>query len=533
VPISFLKEYLVYFKYVLPVVACLVIVEHALLQRRQKPFLQGLLTSLLVVSVYLGIWNYTEPHWRQHRYFNAYEFFHYYLGAKYAPEIGYTNLYNATIIADEETGGKVKGRTIRSLDTHRIVPADRVLRDKARYKALFKEERWKAFSTDVPFFRKRVSSGLWNRMLNDKGYNATPVWTMISGILANTVSTQSPRGMAVLPCLDVLLMLCAIACVWWAFGHRVALLMALLVCTHYLTSHFTLKAAFLRVDWVMCLVMAVCMIKKERYKTAGLLTAYATMARVFPLIFAFGIGAKALLDLIKTRRINPRYFGYFAALGGTAAALFLASVIYDGGLGAWREFLGKMAVHNTDIAAWRVGFKYIFLMSYRGSAFWGTNLKTFFEQWKLVWWGIQLALLLLSFLLVRHLDDYEAMAYGYVPVFFLVAPTYYYHVMLIVPFLFFAAKMERPTRMAGIFMLFASGMVGHKLYALWDRGYALFFTMSCLLFVFVLYTMALCLLEALRTPVPGATPPQETPQPPTTGTPGPKKKKRKSTRKRH
>ncbi len=486
----FLRENLAYFKYVLPLVAIAVIVICAVIRQRRARYLRAVLAAILLIAAILAGYDYTWYFWGMGHFFNAYEFYHYYLGSKYAGEVGYTDLYRATLVADYETGYRPKNRTIRDLKTHRFVRAERVLKEKEKIKGLFSDERWDEFTGDVVFFRKKVSAGLWKRMLRDKGYNATPVWTTISGCLSNQVSTDNMRGMISLALLDVALILAALACVWWAFDHRIALLMAIFFGSHYLVSqHYTLRAAFLRLDWVMCLVMVVCMLKKERYRVAGALTAYASMARVFPLVFAFGMGIKAVVDFVSTRSVNRRYLAYWASFAVTAAILVGASLFYVGRLDAWGDFFAKIGQHNKDISGWRVGFKYVFLMSYDGSAFWGRNLAEFFEDWKLVWWTIQAVVILLSAFLVLRLDDYEAVAYGYVLVFFLVAPTYYYHVMLVVPFLFFAGKMGRPMRAVGLIMMFATSMIAYKLYLMWDRGYKLYFTISCMLLVNVLYMM--------------------------------------------
>lgn len=525
-PVSFLSPYLAYFKYAVPLMAIAVVIAYLFIQRRPSRLVCVLLSLVLMTTANLAVWHYTAPNWRERRYMNPYELYHYYLGAKYARELGYNNLYRATVVADQESGSTHRSlNKLRDLETYRYVFIRTALADTEAIKGLFTDERWEEFVRDVRFFRGFVTKGLWSRMLKDKGYNATPVWTVIGGSLSNAVSTDSLRGPTLLALLDAFLILAAALCVWWAFDHRVALLMIVMLGTHYLTSqHYTLRSAFLRLDWVMCLVMAVCMLKKKHYVAAGALSAYAALARIFPVIFVFGMGAKFLWDLITTRSINQRYFAYWASFTITVLILVIASIIYAGGLESWREFLGKIELHNKGISAWRVGFKYVFLMSYKGTAFWGRGLTQVFEDFKVYWWGIQAAVLLISFFCVWKLEDYEAMAYSYVPTFFLVAPTYYYQVMLLVPFLFFAGKMERPTRAAGLILMFATSMVSYKLYLMWNRGFQLFFTISCMFLVMVLYMMLLGLVETFRKEKPGKVngsiaeePTEDTPRTPISG----------------
>ena len=511
---SFLYRHLIYVTYGVPVAAMVLIVICPLMGRRPLRFLRLFLAAILFVLACLAVCNYTKcGHWRYNSYLNAYEFYHYYMGSKYAHEIGYTNLYNASLVADELTGLKFSARDerIRDLKGGRYVRFKRVLKDKEKYKALFTEERWDEFVHDIHYLKKMLVKSRWTNMLRDKGYNATPVWSMIVGPLSNAVSTDSAWGMTLLSLLDVALLLGAFVCVWWVFGDRVALLMVVFMGTHFMMNFSTMKGSYLRTDWVVCLVVAVCMLKKQRYKTAGALTAYATLSRVFPAVFAFGIGAKFFLDFVRTRSVNRRYFAYLASFAVTIAVLVAASILYSGGPGLWQEFIAKIRYHNTCIGVWRVGFKYIFILAYKPPAGGHVVYQQFFEDWKLLWWIIQAFVLLVSVFLVQKLEDYEAMAYSFVPTFFLVSVTYYYYVMLLVPFLFFAPKLERPTRAIGLIMMFISSMVAYKCHPVWRFSFPLFFTFSCMTLALVLYMMALALLDAFK---------KETPEPAGASHPG-------------
>lgn len=507
-PYPFTNEDITFLKVALPLLAMGVTGVYWGLGLRKAPLLRGLLGAVLAGLAAFSLTVYTAYQWRSGTYLNGYEFYHYYLGAKYAPELGYTELYNATILAESELKRPLSGRTIRNLDSGAIVRADTVLQREEEIKAHFGPARWTEFVGDVGFFRAQFTgSSLWNRMLNDKGYNATPVWTMAGGLLSNAIPTSNRTGMTFLASLDVLFGLAAFICLWWAFGPSVALLALIFVTTHYVTSHATLKAAFLRLDWVMCLTMAVAMLRKGKHGVAGALTAYAACVRVFPLFFAVALGAKLCVDTLRWLRDRSSPFPrgiwmYFVWMGVTAAVLMLLSVIYAGGLDSWREFFDKVGQHNKDISPWRIGFKYVFLMSYQQTPFYGGSYRAFFEDHQVLWWSIVGAVFALSFFLVRRLEDHETLSYGYVPVFFIVAPTYYYHVMLVVPFLFFAHKIDRPTRAIGLLIMFATAIAGHRLFLRWDRTYPLFFTLSCLIFVMVLYMMALAAYTALRKPPP-------------------------------
>lgn len=460
---------------------------------RKWHFVRGFLAAVLACVAFLSAFSYVQGNRHDGLWLNGYEFFHYYLGGKFAAEVGYTNLYNAVVVADAEDGVRRIAPTIRDLDSGRMVQTGQVLKNRDRYRGLFNDERWASFKKDVAFFRARVSTSLWHRMLQDKGYNATPLWTMLGATLANTVPTSNRSGMQALVYVDVLLLLAAFGAVMWAFGHRAAFLLVVFMGTHYLMSHNTLRAAFLRLDWLACLVIAIALLKKEWYRTAGAFMAWSALSRIFPSVFAFGILVRFLWDLLWKRTLNRRCLAFLISLGVASSILVGLSIVHSGGLGAWREFFDKVGDHNDDISPWRMGFKYVFLMIH--NPYYQGSPQAFFEGHQVLWWAIQASVLALSAILIRRLDDAEAMAFGFVPAFFLFAPTYYYYVMLMAPMLFFAGRIERPLWAAGLVYIFVTGAIGHHLFALWDRTARLFFMMSCAMGILALYLMFLAILE--------------------------------------
>lgn len=88
---------------------------------------------MLAVCAALAVGNYTDfGRWPDGRYVNGWEFFHYYLGSKYQPELGYTRLYAAALVADVETGRKFTHEkdAIRNLANGGCVQVDDVLKDR-------------------------------------------------------------------------------------------------------------------------------------------------------------------------------------------------------------------------------------------------------------------------------------------------------------------------------------------------------------------------------------------------------------------
>lgn len=477
-------------KWAVPVASAALVMLACFVERRDSSKGRKAVVIGLAAVCLFSLVDYTANSVRWSRYFNYYEFYHYYIGTKYADEVGYTGMYAASIVAEQELGLRPLTKRVRNLDTGRHMPADRVRKDANEYRSAFTPERWEEFKKDAAFFRGKVSAGQWQKQLLDKGYNASPVWTMVSGTLANAVPTDSRAGMQALALLDAALLLATFALIGWAFGPRAALLVFLMLTTHYVTSHTHQKAAFLRTDWICCLVASICFLKKGWFKTAGALTAYAFLARLFPAVFVFGIGAKLLWTLYQERRIDRRYFEYCASFAVTVAVLVGASVLVTSPA-YWIEFIEKIRFHNDSITAWRIGFKYVFLMTWDGRSWGGVAPLAVYETWSWLWWAIQGAVLAGSLFLVRRLPDEEAQAYGFVLMFFLVAPTYYYYIVLLVPTLYLASRLSDPRRAGALVYLFGTSIVANALHLKWDRSYPLFFTMSVLMLAFVAWLMFL------------------------------------------
>ncbi|MCH9003297.1 MAG: hypothetical protein IIC02_12050, partial [Planctomycetes bacterium] len=472
-----------YTRHLVPIGAAILVIAYAVsgvrpqLRRRRK-------AVMLTILAAVAVGNYTDfGHWTRDRYVNGWEFFHYYLGSKYAPELGYTELYAAALVADEETGRKFAHEkdSIRDLTGGRCARVVDVLKQRDRIVARFSRQRWTDFTQDVTYFKGVLSQSQWNTIFHDKGFNATPVWSMIVGRLTNWIETSDPIGLLGLALLDPLLIVCAIFAVWRTFDYRSALLMIILIGTHMTMSHSHMKGALLRTDWVMALVAAVCALKANRPAAGGALAAYAATSRVFPAIFAFGLFAKLLISWVRggpPRRTHLRF-----AAGFLVTLVLLVSVsLLVAGPGYWQGFAAKIWQHNDSFSPWRVGFKHLFLGAYEfrpDDA--ATHQEVFHNRWAL-WWTSQ-ALVLIGFVyLTRRLKDWETLALGFVPTFFLVAPTYYYYMMLVIPLLFFCGRANRSECVIGILWLLVSSSIAYVVHDWIGRELQLFYILSLMIF---------------------------------------------------
>lgn len=282
----------------------------------------------------------------EHNYWDVY---HYYLGAKYAPELGYTNLYQCTVTADDEDGFAVlygaRG-VVRELRDNSAVPVAQVFASPERCLDRFSPERWAEFKHDVAFFRTHLPYALWNRLVIDHGYNASPVWTLFGGPIANLVPL-SDAGFAVLMALDTCLLVALWGLAWVTFGTRAVSLALLLWGTSFATGNWWTHGAFLRHLWLFGSVAGLCCLRRGLPASAGALLAGATLLRIFPAFHVLGVALRALLDMLGARRISLDSTRRRFAVGGIAASVLLvaASLPVAGGPGVWRDFVANTRKH--------------------------------------------------------------------------------------------------------------------------------------------------------------------------------------------
>ena len=481
-PMNALSDLITNFVYIVPPLALVLV---WLGGRFDAAGRRQLVTGLWLVLAALSMLHYVWPHVRFQRYFNGYEHFHYYLGTKYADELGYTGLYVATVAAlDENNADKgrppIKIERARDLETGRHVSPERLRKKIPEVKERFTAERWAEYRVDAAFLAERASWGGMVKALDDKGYNASPAWTLAVGALASRASVPG-GGIWFLPWVDVLLWLVAFSVVGRVFGIRPLAVMLVILGTQLVTDHSHLKAALLRVDWIVCLLLAMAAQKKQHPLLAGVLVGYASMMRIFPAVWGYGVGVKLVSELVRHRRIDKDSVLFLVGMAGSMLFLFGSSAaVY--GLDYWREFFDKIIPHASAITAWRIGFRFIFV-GLAGLDGW----QEFYNSYSTVFYLICLAILIACAFVVEKLDRVDAFAFGFFAFFVLMAPTYYYYVAVLVPALWFGMKLQARWAQVGLTIFFVVAMLMHKLMAIYDRTSVVFIPMSvaCLVMLIV------------------------------------------------
>lgn len=420
---------------------------------------------------------------------------HYYLGAKYYDELGYTGLYTGLLRAEAENHDN-HFRTVeaRDLETYERVHIRTLLQRSEPVKNAFSSQRWTAFRRDADYFRDALESN-YGRILIDHGFNPTPVWALIGGALAQTVTPGDGRGILLLCLFDPLLLLLAFAAVAWAFGRRAMLVTVIHFAVLFGANFAWTGGAFLRHLWFAALLLAICSWHRRRYATSGVFLALAAGLRVFPIFFAFPLLCRAGWSLWRRRdspnrqrRLPRRYQRFLMGLGGAGLGLFLLTATLPQGLGHWLDFSDNMRRHLANISPNVVGVTEVLAFSWEGEReVTQEEFNTFkarrsrIKQWQ------QLLLALPFGLWVawssRKRRDLEALLLAIPLLLMALSLAAYYLVFMI---LLTVIKERRPGALA---LLFATEAVayGLTLYTDWDALSFVFRTVSVLwLCVFLL-----------------------------------------------
>ena len=298
--------------------------------------------------------------WLDKRAFlHLWDSYHYYVGAKYFDELGYTDLYNATVIADAEDGARLAGvDKVRNLGGAGFLSRGQVLARSEETKARFTPRRWGEFTADIRSFTERLPPRTLTSLLLDHGYNPTPAWNTTGSMLANRIPVEHLMWLAL---LDVALLAASFFAIGASFGATPALVAAIFFGINAFSPFSLTGGSFLRYDWLFALVLCLCLLRRRSYAAAGIALAAASLLRIFPALFLFGLAVKAVDETIRHRVFPRRYARFLAAFVAASALLGGYGCLSARGPGAWKEFAGKITAHHRSLTANSVGFAMVFL----------------------------------------------------------------------------------------------------------------------------------------------------------------------------
>ncbi|MCO4745605.1 MAG: hypothetical protein KC912_12505 [Proteobacteria bacterium] len=464
-----------------------------------------------LLSIVYGSFNYYGFNKQWAEGFDDYtDITYYYLNSKYFDELGYTNLYEAMLLADLEGPKRVapKIRTIRSLVTYKEVRAKQALAESTA-KEEFSPERWASFKHDTDWFlSRRVQEhgirGLQKNFFVDHGYNPPPTWTLFGGTLSNLVSVENMKGIASVDLVLVLLLFLAIG---WVFGPDVALIAAVWYVATFSSRWPVLTHSLLRFDWVVALAGGVVALKARRHSLAGGLFAWSALSRIFPFIFGVPLIAKMGWDVYQTREVAPSTRKFLTGGVLTTVVLVLAAWAYTGTAG-FVDGAENAVKHSSQYSSQKVGLGDA--LFFRGEVnrdemrhqpcgpferFVGSDCKEHDNiagkgelidliETDLRVFGVLIILLVCAYAIRSKRPLHQLPALAVLPLFVLTNPSYYYYILRIVLVLFHAEDLKKRSNVVGLTWLFVMEVVSH-----WTKlqGYERYTTTATLSWMFIAY----------------------------------------------
>ena len=444
-----------------------------------------------LLAIIFGSFNYYNFNKQWAEGFDDYtDITYYYLNSKYFEELGYTNLYEAMLVADLEGPRRVapKIRTIRSLVTYEEEPAAVALAEGPDVREAFTPERWEAFKHDTDWFlRNRIAEhgirGLQKNFFVDHGYNPPPTWTLLGGTFSSLVPVEKVKWIT---SLDLVLILAMFLLIARSFGVHVALLVGVWYVGTFSSRWPVLTHSLFRFDWVVALTCGICFLSLRRHALAGAMLTWAALSRVFPFIFGVPLVARMAWDAWQERRVSRETRSFVNGAVGTLGVTVLLAWMMVGtsGFVTGAENLVK---HNGAEAysSQKVGLGDA--LFYRGETtrlemrkqpcggferligsdceehgnIYGKSklLKLIEPQLKLV--GVGAIILVCLFAIRSRRPLHQLPPLAVLPLFCLTNPSYYYYILRIVLVLFHAENLSRRSNVVGLCLLFAMEISAH------------------------------------------------------------------------
>jgi len=333
----------------------LIVVRRDAIARSGKAGAALTLLAVMAPAVYFNFFTF-----HQGRFTHFGENFHYQLGSKYFPELGYDGLYEASVAAQAMSTPRLPlPRMIRDLRTNTIVPVRAVDEQREAVIRRFTPARWRSFVADHQAFLEPAYAHYLNELRLDHGYNPTPAWTFV-GRLFNAWLPLDSTTIGLLALLDWVLLGAMFWIVLRTYGGAVGAVALVVFGAGYPWRYDWVGGGFLRYDWLFALVVGICLLKQRRFAASGALVAYAAAVRIFPALLVIGLVPAVARALV--RRSTLAWAWRFAAgLGCGAAAMFLAGALAGRGFAAWPEFVRDIEKHHGTWSTNTAGLELVFV----------------------------------------------------------------------------------------------------------------------------------------------------------------------------
>lgn len=330
-------------------IALLLFLLYCFLRKKGYRKSSPIILIVLIIFGFLGWYNFGLFH-GDGSFLHEWEHFHYFIGSKYFPELGYDGLYVGAIAAKKEISSYYAPPSkVRDLRTDKIVDYKTLINHQKQVAARFSPTRWASFVEDVKW------TAVPNEVFRDHGYNPPPPFTFFARIFSARLSV-SRTTMLWLSQIDTILLALSIFFIAYGFGLEKAAGFSILFGVGFLSIFFWTGGAFLRYDWFFAFIMTLVMLKKNKPLLAGSFFAYSVAVRIFPLIFLLGL----LIWWLKWKN-REHFLRYLIGFTVTMLLLLFLGSLAGRGVGAYFESFKNL--RNLPIAYNGVGFRYLFIIS--------------------------------------------------------------------------------------------------------------------------------------------------------------------------
>jgi hypothetical protein len=321
-------------------------------------------TALLCLALVSGLAyvNFGSFH-GQGSFVHFHEAAHYYLGAKYLPELERNDLYVAMLRAESEARTPKLPKVARDLSSYKVVPVAELLSTSEPVRQSFSDERWRMFKKDVALLHRALGD-LFANVFTDHGFNASPAWNLIGYTVTNWVPAGSYLGLKILVSIDFVLLGLGFASLAWAFGLNTMLIALIGYTTLFGVGWGWVGGAVLRQIWLSSTLCAMACIHKRRWALAGVLLTLATLMRLFPVAFLIPIGLRAVRSWYVHKRLPGRYLRFFAGVALCGGLGLAVPAALPRGYAHATEFLQTMQLHSRNVSSSGVGL--VELAAFRG-----------------------------------------------------------------------------------------------------------------------------------------------------------------------
>jgi hypothetical protein len=378
--------------------------------------------------------------------------YHYFIGSKYFHELRYDGLYVATLQARRERQPEVAlPERVRDLRTGQLVPLTQVAQHTLEVRRHFSDERWQHFSDDALRFY------LQDDIFLDNGLKATPTHVQVLRLFSSWQPFRT-RTMLVAASLDFMLLALAGFAIYRAFGLNVLACASLVFGFGFCSRYYWLGGAFMRHDWLAALLIAAAALQLQRFRLAGAAIAYATVVRIFPVLFILPL---LMFWFAQHRRREDTRPAFELCLTFAVTLVLLVAIGWAAEPWAWSQSISGLIAHSRIIFPSSVGLRMPFITSaanFRGDL---VNPATLYDyvaitqdylrlQSERMWLLIIAAFAMVAFTLRtawRAPSATTAFTLGAALVFALTAPTCYYGTYFVL------LAFVRPMRTAIVFSI--------------------------------------------------------------------------------